>query len=197
MKNLDPNILRQQRAKEFSWRLLVNVISWSCSECRGMTIHFPGVGGPDRNSRTLRRFKRPLLIFQFHLLCLGDGRSGNLLDGQHLFYHQTLRDNRFELVVHQVRRVNLGMAVTFDQSLGEFGSQRVLDFVQNPDLPADQRGTRWLGRISFPWLSRLEPSAEKVSAFAADSFNLNVLARLRVQKTHSRFQNVRIERSRK
>src|SRR5947207_6336318 len=78
-KNLDADIFRQERTKQFPWRLLINVIHWRSRKCRSASVSFSSISQAQSNSSASGGLDSALLLFDLHLFrlcyCLCADRS--------------------------------------------------------------------------------------------------------------------------
>src|SRR5215471_649717 len=133
--NLYAQVLGEEVAEQFFWRLLIDVVDLSRAEFR--TLSFRAFGGAQASSGVHCRFLRSLLLFFRHLFGKAYRLFADLADGKNLLDNQPLRDHRFEFVEDDIDRIDLFAAISPDHALGPCGGLRELKLVQDTNVLAD------------------------------------------------------------
>ena len=204
-ENLNADILRQQRAEQVLGRLLVNVIHLRGTELRsGFALAF---GGVQSHTGTQCGFLGFLLLFFRRLFGQAHCLLANLLDGQDLLDNQPLRDDRLELVEHDVHGVNFFALVTRNHVCGQGGGLRKLNFAQNANVltrdlnlsgsftrfPLGFHRFRQIGQTLRLHLGRRKTAPQKIAALASDRLDIDALPVFGIQEPSSGFGDIRVK----
>ena len=86
----------------------------------------------------MRRLDGLLSFFLAQFFRLANRCRPDLLDGQDLLHDQALCDDGLELVVYEIHRIDIALAIAFDDALGQVARLAELQLAQNADvLPRD------------------------------------------------------------
>src|SRR5579872_6210070 len=177
--------------KKSTGRLFVDVVDIVRTEFGGSGICFFRLWHAQTYTRSGCNFPNLSALFGSHLFDLSDLHFTDLVDRQHTFYHQTLRDDRLEFVVNDVNGIDFAFDVATDDRFGDLSGFGKISLAQNAEMLA---GNLHLARPAFARLGSIGITPlEEIAPFASYGFHVDVLICLRQQEARSRFEDVGVE----
>ena len=194
--------MRKQAVEQIVRRIVVDVIHLRCAELLRFRVGLGGINRLQLNARAGGGFGGALALFVGRLGSARNLRNADLQDGQQLLHHYPLLDDRFELVVNDIGRVNLLVNVTGDDALREFVNAAGLELQEHSYMVAGHFGLD-LALAHLELVAKLvglfvvnrrgKMAAQLVAALAAHGLHVDFPVRIAVDELKRRLENVGVE----